>query len=151
MKQRTAGFIAAAFAAGAIGAVSAQQATQPTSATAGDPPVTYVSEPIASIGVGARGPNVEMANAIVQALAADPSLKQSKLTVLPEEEGVLITGVTPTLKQMAHISNVASQHANGGKVVNIVVTEEMWLEPVGVGTTARRDGSMEPEAETAAG
>ena len=102
---------------------------QPLPAPTSTAPGPKVDEPVASVATGARGPNLEAANAIVQALSADPQLKQSKVTVTPEENTILLTGVTPTLAQMGRISQIAEQHAGQGKVINGVNTEEVFIEP----------------------
>ena len=101
-------------------------------AFAQDPPVSppapkpvYVQEPIAS-DMGS-GPNAEVAKAVAQALNADASLKQSKLSVVAEERGVLVTGVTPTLKQMARAMQIAQQ-AGGDSVNAVIHTEELFID-----------------------
>lgn len=115
----------AAFSAATLATAQIQVLPEPSST----PPGPKVDEPVASIATGARGPHVEAANAIVQALAADPQLKQSKVTVTPEENTILLTGVTPTLAQMGRISQIAAQHAGQGKVINGINTEEVFIEP----------------------
>ena len=94
----------------------------------------HVNEPIASLATGARGPNLDAANAIVQALAGDASLKQSKITVTPEEQGILLTGVTPKLAQLNRILKVASQQTPDGRVVNGIAVEEVFIAPNPTGT-----------------
>lgn len=92
------------------------------------PQPIYVAEPIASTSAGASGPNAELASRIAQALAADASLKNSKITVQPDENGILLTGVTPTLAQMGRAISVATQHAGEAIVGSAILTEEVWLE-----------------------
>ena len=117
----------AVLAASAAGLVSAQAL-----APAADIPasgVVLAEQPRASIATGARGPHVEAANAIVQALAADASMRGSKVTVTPEENTILLTGVTPTLRQLGRVVQIASQHAGEAKLINGLNTEEVFIEP----------------------
>lgn len=97
------------------------QATPPTPA--------HGDAAVVSVATGAKGPNLEVANTIAQALAADTSLKQTKVTVAPEEKGILLTGVTPSLQQMNRIVQIATQHAGEGNVKNALMTEEVFIEP----------------------
>ena len=92
--------------------------------------VRYVEEPIASTS-GGTGPNAELANTIAAALNADASLKQSKLTVVSEENGILITGVTPTVAQMGQAMKLAGQHAGGATVSGVIATEEVLIDSAG--------------------
>lgn len=85
----------------------------------------------ASISTGARGPGLPVATSIAQALIAEPGLKNSKITVAPEENAILLTGVTPTLASMAKAVEIATQQAGEGNVRNALVTEEAFVDPVG--------------------
>lgn len=119
----------ALLAAGAAGIAIAQAPAAP--ADASPPPanasrVAYVDEPVASTAGGAS-PHAAIANTIAQALNAEPSLKGSKLSVVAEENGVLLTGVTPTVVQMAKAVNIASQQA-GAPVAHSISTEEVFID-----------------------
>ena len=89
-------------------------------------------QPLFNLAAGSRGPNAEVANAIVQALAADPQMKGSKITVGPEENLVLLTGVTKSIAQVARAMQIATELAGEGKVSNGLASEELFLEPVSV-------------------
>jgi len=127
--------VAAVFAAAATVAVAQgaalpdlnalRQATQ-------EPQIQIAEQPFFSVATGSRGPNVETANAIAQALAADPQLKGAKITVSPEEHVVLLTGVTKSLAQVSRALQIATEHAGEGKVSNALASEETFIEPVTV-------------------
>ena len=120
--------LAAVLAAGALPLAFAQAnapaQTNPAAQT-NAPAVTYVSEPIASASSAnaAQGP----VGAIVQELNADTSLNGSKITVQPDENTVILTGVTRTYAQATRASKVAATHAGEGKVVNAILTEEIVI------------------------
>ena len=122
----------AAVAAAATAIAFAQAPETPAKPTGVEQPVQFAAAPIATLSTGAHGANAEVANAIVQALAADASLKGSKLTVVPEEHHVLVTGVTPTLRQLAEAVNIATQHAGEGNVVSAISTEQSFIEPMSI-------------------
>ena len=83
-----------------------------------------LAEPVAS--VSRSDPT---ADAIAQALVADASLQGSKITVQPDDGGViLLTGVTPTWAQMRKAVDVATRQAGQGKVVNAIATEEVFVD-----------------------
>ena len=133
MKSRIPALIAALLAAGVV---SAQ--TKPAPAAAVPTPVSQLQlseQPMFSITSGTQSPNAQVANAIVQALAAEPSLKGAKITVQPEENGILLTGVTSTLAQLNRALQIAGQHANGGPVINAISTEEVFVAPNPTGPT----------------
>ena len=99
-------------------AVAFAQSPQPRPAPA------YVTEPAASIAAGA--PQDEQLVAIAQGLNAEAALKGSKLTVMRENENVvLLTGVTVTRDQMKRALEIASQHAGEGMVGNAITSEEL--------------------------
>lgn len=82
------------------------------------------AEPVASVS----RPD-DTANAIAQALSADPELKGSKITVQPDENGtVLLTGVTRTWAQMRKAVSVATGRVGEGKVANAITTEEVFID-----------------------
>ena len=118
MNSYTRKVIAALFAAGTVTVALAQDG------------VRFVEEPVASTS-GGKGANVELANAIAAALNADASLKRSKLTVVSEENGILITGVTPTVAQMAQAARLAGQHAGDANVSSVITTEEVLIDSAG--------------------
>ena len=118
--------IAGMLAAGAVSFAMAQTDPGSNAATA----VSFVSEPIASAS-RADGPDADRLNAIVQALNADESLKNSKITVVPDENGgVTLTGATMTEGQAKHAAEIAAAQAGDGKVVNAIqpdrVTYRTW-------------------------
>ena len=89
-------------------------------------PQPYVSEPIASLATGAQG-DTERLNAVIQALNAETSLQGSKLTIAPDGEALLVTGVTVTRDQMKRAVEIATSQAGEGKVVNAIQTEELVI------------------------
>ena len=103
----------AVIAGGVVSIASAQ-----TSAVQ-SPPVAYVDEPIAS-AMKADGPDADKVNAIVQALNADASLKNAKITVQTDNDVVLLTGAAATQEQVQRATEVARGSADNAKVVNVV-------------------------------
>ena len=103
--------VAAALAAGAIPLAFGQDAVQ------------YVQEPVASVST-TTGPDAPTALAIAQDLNADPSLKNSKVTVQPVEGGITLTGTAQTYEQMRKIVAVATARAGVEKVANAILTPE---------------------------
>ena len=83
------------------------------------PPAGLVDEPIASVSR-----QDDVANAVAQALNADASLKHSKITVQPDDGKILLTGSSLTEMQRMRASQIASQHAGEGKVVNTISHDE---------------------------
>ena len=104
----------------ACGAVSF--ATAQTSG-AQSPSVAYVDEPIAS-AMKSDGPDADKVNAIVQALNADASLKNSKITVQTDNDVVLLTGAALTQQQVQRATEVA-RGTNNAKVVNTVQADHI--------------------------
>ena len=76
-------------------------------------------DPIASSS-RAEGEGADVANAIVQALNADASLKDSKITVQPEKDYILLTGVAPSQQEMRKATEIATAAAGGLQVVNVI-------------------------------
>jgi osmotically-inducible protein OsmY len=105
-------------AAGVIACGAVSIATAQTSA-APSPSVSYVDEPIAS-AMKPDGPDADKVNAIVQALNADASLKNSKITVQTDNDVVLLTGAAATQEQVQHATDVARSSADNAKIVNVV-------------------------------
>jgi hypothetical protein len=90
------------------------------------PPAGLVEEPVASVSR-----SDEMANAIAQELNADASMKHSKVTVQPNEGGILLTGSTLTDAQTRRALQVATAHAGEGKVSSGILSDEivLWAPP----------------------
>jgi len=90
------------------------------------PPAGLVEEPVASVS---RSDDV--ANAIAQELNADASLKSSKITVQPDEGGILLTGTTLTDTQTRRAIQVATTHAGQGKVSSGILSSDivLWAPP----------------------
>jgi BON domain len=87
----------------------------------------FVQEPVAT-----TSRDDAVANAIAQELNADPSLKQSKITVQPVEEGIMLTGVTPSYAQMRRAGEIAKAHAGEGQVANVIQSEELLIQQDGL-------------------
>ena len=122
MKPQLSRVLAGLLAAGAVPLAIAQTPVAPPAPAA--PAVQYVNEPIASSSLAnAEGP----VSAIVQQLNADTSMAGSKITVQPDGETVILTGVTRTYAQSIQASKAAASHAGEGKVVNAIVTEEVVM------------------------
>ena len=122
MKSTLKHLVVALAAGAATTLVSAQSTTADPSAPA---PGELA---IVSVATGARGPQVEAANSIVHAMSADPALQRSKITVTPEENGILLTGVVPTLMQANRAMQIASQFAGEGNVRNAISVEEVFID-----------------------
>jgi Flp pilus assembly secretin CpaC len=73
-------------------------------------------------------PPAENLNAIVQALNAEPSLKDSKITVQPDGDNVLLTGVAQSREQVQRASEIATATAGGAMVVNVMRPEKTTYE-----------------------
>ena len=84
--------------------------------------VTMASAEVASAWTSLTPP-AENLNAIVQALNAESSLKDSKITVQPDGDHLLLTGVTPTLELSRKATEVAQGAAGGMVVVNAIQPE----------------------------
>ena len=97
-------------------------------------PQAFVGEPVASAASGAEA-DAQRLNPIVEALNADASLKGSKLTVVPDGETLVVTGVTVTRDQMKRAVEIATTGAGEGKVANAIQTEELVINPVDANTT----------------
>jgi hypothetical protein len=84
--------------------------------------VTMASAQVASAWTS-LAPLADNLNAIVQALNAEPSLKDSKITVQPDGDNVLLTGVTPTQDTSRKATEIAQAAAGGTVVVNALQPE----------------------------
>ena len=110
---------------------------------------TYVQEPVASSSM-ANAPGA--IGAIVEQLNADPSLAGSKITVAPDGETVILTGVTSKYMQTVAASKIAASHAGEGKVVNALTTEEILLDappPASADTATVAEVTAAAEAQPA--
>ena len=114
MKPRIRNILAVLVVAGAAPLAYSQSGTQA--------PASLADEPIASV---AR-PD-DLANAIAQALSADASLKNSKITVQLDDNAILLTGATSTDAQRRKAGQIATAQAGEGKVVNALMTDEILL------------------------
>ena len=87
------------------------------------PSLPFVNEPIAT-ATKAQGSDAQLADSIVKALDADPSLKDSKITVRAAKGKVWLTGATLTRAQRQDVGRIAAAHAGEGKVVNAVLDDQ---------------------------
>jgi len=87
-------------------------------------PLTYVQEPVASVS-RSDGLMGELASSIAQSINADESLRNSKITVVPDENGqIVLTGSTMTRAQAQKAAEIATGHAGAGTVVNAILDAE---------------------------
>lgn len=89
--------------------------------TSAGPPYTG---PVAS-AASTTDPTTAYANSIVQALLADPSLAESKVTVAPDDTTITLTGVTKTQDQMKRVLEIVGGLAGERKVINVIQPERM--------------------------
>lgn len=123
MKSRFTPLVAALLLAGAAPFAYSQAAAPAPADVAA--PATYADSPVASVSK-----SDDLANTIAQALIADASLKDSKITVQPEANGaILLTGVTPTNAQRQKAVEIATSHAGAGKVTNALTSGELVITP----------------------
>ena len=88
------------------------------------PAMQFVPEPTASSSK-TQGPDAERAKAIVDALNADASLKDSKITVQPtEDDTITLSGATMTRAQAKRAGEIAAAQAGEGKVINAIRDSE---------------------------
>jgi hypothetical protein len=147
MKLRLCHAIAAALAAGATSLAFAQAAPQSTQATLADfqpaeptsaPAVTpawtpsqplapstmtFVQEPVASLSK-TDGADAEIAKSIADALNAEPTMKNSKITVQPDNGTFTLTGVVPTREQVKKAGEIAKQMAGEALVINAILDSQ---------------------------
>jgi len=90
---------------------------------AASPEMAFVQEPVAT-ATKAEGTDAQLGAAIVKALDADPSLKNSKITVQPDKGTVTLTGAALTRAQKQRAGEIAMAQAGQGKVVNIILDDE---------------------------
>ena len=147
MKSRISYAIAAALAAGATSLAFAQAAPQSTEATPADfvaaepapapattpawtpsqplapSTMTFVQEPVASLS-RTDGADAEIAKSIADALNAEPTMKNSKITVQPDNGTFILTGVVPTREQVKKAGEIAKQLAGGAIVINAILDSQ---------------------------
>lgn len=141
MITRIAYAIAAALAAGATSLAFAQavpETTQPPSAEPSTPAatptwtpskevapsnLTFVQEPVASLS-RTEGADAEVAKSIADALNAEPTMKNSKITVQPDNGTFTLTGVVPTREQVKKAGEIAKQMAGESIVINAIVDSQ---------------------------
>lgn len=82
----------------------------------------FSQEPVAS----AATPSTDdgLATGIVQALNADASMKNAKITVQPEKGVVYLTGAALTKEQKQKAAGIAAAQAGEGNVVNTILDDE---------------------------
>lgn len=100
-----------------------EQQSQPPKRSTQPSAMPFVQEPVAT-ATQAQGSDAQLGDSIVKALDADPSLKDSKITVQPEDGKVLLTGATLTRAQKQRAGEIAIAQAGQGKVVNIILDDE---------------------------
>ena len=84
-------------------------------------PLTYVQEPAATAS-RTTGLDGELAQDIAQEIAADPSMKNAKITVQPiEDHKILLTGSAQDREQVQRAGEIAKNHAGEGLVVNTIL------------------------------
>ena len=105
--------------------------------------VGAAQEPIASAWTTPGAP-AENLNAVVQALNADTSLANSKITVQPEGENLLLTGVSPTLEQSQKAAEIAKSAGGGVNVVNAIRPEKTKYESPAYDLQATAEAQRQP-------
>lgn len=145
MKSRISHAIAAALAAGATSLAFAQAAPETTTPPSAEPAtpaaapavtpawtpsqplapstMTFVQEPVASLS-RTDGPDAAVAKSIADALNAEPTMKNSKITVQPDNGTFTLTGVVPTREQVKKAGEIARQLAGEAIVVNAIVDSQ---------------------------
>jgi hypothetical protein len=125
MKSRTSHLLAALLVGAAPLAYAQSAQTTPLEPDRLQPPAGLVSEPVASVSR-----DDPVAGTIAQALNAEASLKNSKITVQPDEGGViLLTGATMSEAQKIRATEIARTHAGEDKVINTLAHDEnvIWV------------------------
>jgi len=82
------------------------------------------ADPVAS-AAATVGPTSAYADSIVQALLADPSLADAKITVAPDDTTITLTGVTKTRDQMKRVLEIVGGFAGERRVINVIQPERM--------------------------
>ena len=124
MKSRIPLYVSVLVAAGSVSLAAAQGTqTAQQQPNAQSPSMRFVQEPIAT-ATKAQGADAELADSIVKALDADPSMKDSKITVQPDKGTVFLTGATLTRAQKKRAGEIAIAQAGQDKVVNVILDDE---------------------------
>lgn len=120
MNSRTSHLLAALLLGAAPLAYAQSAQPTPIEPNTLQPPAGLVSEPIASVSR-----DDTLAGSIAQALNAEAALKNSKITVQPDESGViLLTGATMSEAQKIRATEIARSHAGDDKVINTLAHDE---------------------------
>jgi hypothetical protein len=149
MKSRTSHLMAALLVSAAPLAYAQSEQPTPIQPDPLQPPAGLVSEPVASVSR-----DDPVAGTVAQALNAEPALKNSKITVTPDEGGViLLTGATMSEAQKLRATQIARTHAGEDKVVNTLAHDEnvIWVpdpKPA-AGETVASEEAAAGSAETA--
>ena len=126
MKSRIPLYVSALVAAGSV-SVAIAQGAQPSQQSAARASaisqLQFVQGPIAT-ATKAQGADAQLADSIVKALDADPGMKDSKITVQPDNGTVFLTGATLTGAQKKRAGEIAIAQAGQGKVVNVILDDE---------------------------
>ena len=141
MKQRFSYALVAALAAGATSLAFAQAVPETTPAPSAEPSapaatpawtpsqppaastLTFVQEPVASAS-RTDGAEAEMVKSILDALNAEPTLKNSKITVQPDNGTITLTGVVPTREAVKKAGEIAKQLGGQAIVINAIVDSQ---------------------------
>ena len=143
MNARFSYVLVAALAAGATSLAFAQAASETTPAPSAEPvpaapattppwtptqpraesTLTFVQEPTASAS-RTDGAEAEMVKSILDALNAEPTLKNSKITVQPDNGTITLTGVVPSREGVKKAGEIAKQLAPGAIVVNAILDSQ---------------------------
>ena len=120
MKSRTSHLLAALLVGAAPLAYAQSAQATPIEPDRLQPPAGLVNEPIASVSR-----DDPLAGTIAQALNAEAALKNAKITVQPDESGViLLTGATMSEAQKIRATEIARSHAGDDKVINTLAHDE---------------------------
>ncbi len=119
--------LAAALAAGGIAGAQAIERPHQTSAgsrgdfTAADEAKSTMPVPPVPVASGARGESgadARLADKVVQALNADPSLEGSRIQVKAADGTVAVAGFVPSIGAGQKVERIASASAGAGKVTS---------------------------------
>ena len=118
--------IAAAFALSGAALIAAAQA--PT-----EKPIRFAAEPIAS-AISTQAAVPDEVKAIVQALNAEASLKNAKITVQADGENILLTGRADNRDQVQKATEIARGSSNNAMVVNVIQADHIVYDMPGTTT-----------------
>jgi len=79
----------------------------------------FADEPIAS-PIATQSAIPDTVNAIVQALNAEATLRNAKITVQPDGENILLTGRADNRDQVQKATEIARASSNNAMVVNVI-------------------------------